>query len=207
MLPKEQERTDYRQVREEIRDGDVALFRNAGLVGRVSGDWTHAALCKWLRDEEGNPTTLMLAESREWHGGRMVTLSSQVRKFPGKIDIYRPSCCGALAFEAAEMACRQAGHPYGWYSIWLAAIDRLTIGKLLGIIKPARKFCGKLSSWYTPKQCAQQDVWAFRWTARNRRSTFDLVPHKSDYYCEPTDIATSGSARALFTGLVHKGAV
>lgn len=202
----QEERTDYRQVREEIRDGDVALFRNGGPIAKVSGDWTHVALCKWLRDEEGNPTTLMLAESREWHGGRMVTLSNEVTKFPGKIDIFRPECCGATAFMATEYACRQAGKPYGWYSILLAVLQRFVILRLLKILR-FKLSNTRLSSWSSPKHCSQLVTWCYRKTARERRSTFDLVPHLGDRFVEPTNLANSGSIRRLFTGLAHKGSV
>ena len=71
----------------EIRDGDLLLFRGRGLVALCIGvagrsEYTHAARAVWWGND------LFCCEVRELRGGRAVTLESQVRKFPGAIDVF-----------------------------------------------------------------------------------------------------------------------
>src|SRR5260221_14371473 len=74
----------YRDARRQVRDSDLLLFRRRGLISIAGrGDHSHAAKAAWWG------TDLFCLEIREWHGGRAVTLSSQVRRFPGQIDLYR----------------------------------------------------------------------------------------------------------------------
>src|SRR3954467_12336419 len=66
-----------------ISDGDLLLFRRRGLIAIAGrGTHSHAAKTAWWGSE------LFCVEVREGHGGRAVTLESQVRKFPGHIDVY-----------------------------------------------------------------------------------------------------------------------
>ena len=72
---------------EHIADGDLFLFRGAGVVSRmisVAGrsEYTHAARAAWWG------RILFCLEVREFKGGRAVTLASQVRRFPGVIDVF-----------------------------------------------------------------------------------------------------------------------
>lgn len=195
--------TSYEAIRDQIRDGDFALMRNGGIISRLSGKWTHAAPCVWLRDRDGNPDTLMLAESREWFGGRLVTLSSQVTKYAGNIDIFRPDCDEDIAHLAAVYAAKQAGHPYGWGSILIAALNRLVLVRLLGLWRPETSDM-RLSSWNTPKMCSQLLVWSFRKAAKSLGCKFDLLPFVNDAYAEPS-MLPSGRCHLLYTGLVHRG--
>ncbi|HMO65876.1 MAG TPA: hypothetical protein PKE47_11765, partial [Verrucomicrobiota bacterium] len=71
----------------EIRDGDLLLFRGAGLASRLiagagRSEYTHAARAAWWGAD------LFCCEVRELRGGRAVTLASQVRRFPGRIDVF-----------------------------------------------------------------------------------------------------------------------
>ncbi len=68
-----------RDVRKEIEDGDLLLFRRRGLISIAGrGVHSHAAKVAWWGDE------LICLEVREWIGGRAVTLESQVRRNPGR---------------------------------------------------------------------------------------------------------------------------
>jgi len=72
------------EAREQIADGDLLLFRRRSLIAIAGrGEHSHAAKAAWWGDE------LFCLEVREWHGGRAVTLASQVRRFPGRIDVHR----------------------------------------------------------------------------------------------------------------------
>jgi hypothetical protein len=192
----------YQQVRAAIQDGDIALFRNGGLLGRF-GTWTHAATCVWFRDLEGEPDTLMLAESREFFGGRVVTLSSQVTDYPGRIDIFRPDCGGELSHVAAMYAARQAGKRYGWSKILLAAVNRLVVLRLTGMWRPNSTDTTP-SPWSEPKICSQLVLWSYRMAARALQDSFDLLPTVGDRYCEPS-MLPMGRSTLIFQGLKHEG--
>jgi hypothetical protein len=70
-------------ARDQVCDGDLLLFRRRGLIATAGrGTHSHAAKVAWWGED------LFCLEVREWYGGRAVTLESQVRKFPGPIDLY-----------------------------------------------------------------------------------------------------------------------
>ncbi len=118
----------YSAVRDEIPSGAI-LLRRAGpwlssrLIGLSTGTpYCHAAMAGWW----GN--VLLCLETLQFHGGRAVTLSSQVRRYPGKWDVYeaRPSMLG-LSFnghQAIQVMIRGTGEPYGWRSLLAAAWRR-----------------------------------------------------------------------------------
>ena len=62
-------------ARQHVADGDLLLFRRHSLIAVAGrGEHSHAAKVAWWDDE------LFCLEVREWHGGRAVTLESQVKK-------------------------------------------------------------------------------------------------------------------------------
>lgn len=187
----------YPSVRAKIQDGDIALMRNGGIIGLISGPYTHAAMCKWMRDATGKPTTLMLCESREFYGGRIVTLSSQIRQYPGRIDLYRPRCTREVADIAAELVARQAGHRYGWKDIGRAAQKRIPIANWFML--PDR-----VSMWYEPKDCSHTVCWALKAAAAANRNAYDPTPTISPRDCEPRHLANRRTMDLLCIGLVHK---
>ena len=73
----------FREAASRVRDGDLLLFRRRNLIAIAGrGEHAHAAKAAWWGDD------LFCLEVREWHGGRAVTLSSQVQKFPGRVDVF-----------------------------------------------------------------------------------------------------------------------
>src|SRR3954465_5774364 len=83
MQSTEQQFMPLAEARPRISDADLLLFRRCSpisIAGR--GTHSHAAKAAWW---EGD---LFCVEVREWHGGRAVTLESQVHKFPNRIDLY-----------------------------------------------------------------------------------------------------------------------
>lgn len=204
----------YRQARPYIRTGDVALLRNRGPIEATSqGPWTHAAVCWWA------DSTLWLAEVREFHGGRIVTFSSQVRDYPGRWDVFRPRCHPTAAIAAAQMIARQAGHPYGWRAVARALALRLPVCRLAARgsvhayqlarqqappqlvaldawLNPDTSDTTAPSAWDEPKHCSQTVAWGFRLVGE------DLVPRKHDRYIEPADLGHSAALTLKFEGLV-----
>lgn len=107
----------------QIRDCDLLLWRRQGLIAIAGrGVHTHAALALWW-DER-----LFCVEVREWVGGRAVTLASQVRRFPGRIDVFRANSIGLPEFT------RRDGQALGY--------DRGQYFDRRGAAQRMRAFCG-----------------------------------------------------------------
>lgn len=191
--------THYPSVRPHIKAGDVALFRCGGIVARFSDrEETHAAKVVIAYE------TIMLAEFREWHGARLVTLSSQITKHPGRIDIYRPTCNVLVRETSAKWAVRQAGHDYGYQNIWLGIKRRSNVAKLLGY-KPSRDMTP--AKWSAPKICSQAVVWTDRRAAKEWGVDWYPCDGIPDKLVEPQHIAQDRhSYELLFEGLTHERA-
>ncbi|QDU86955.1 hypothetical protein Pla175_03090 [Pirellulimonas nuda] len=172
----------------DILDGDLLLFRRRGpisIAGR--GEHSHAAKAAWWGGE------LFCLEVREWHGGRAVTLASQVRRCPGRIDVFRANPAGRWPeydrAAATRFMRRLAGCDYGYAAVLSAAMRHLPV----------------VRCWTTP------DVDD---TALDRRPPFcsqacamadriaggvDPVPHLADRVTEPADLARSPFYQYRFT--------
>ncbi len=126
----------YSEVRDQIRDGDLLLYRakqklSNRLIARGTRLLAHAAMAAWW----GN--VLMLVEMVQTGGGRAVTLSSQVKGWPGQYDLYSTNP-HRLEFNrrlAADAMIRLAGTPYGWRALLRMFVRRLPIVRLC--VKPA----------------------------------------------------------------------
>src|SRR3954464_11730003 len=111
-------------ARLRIADGDLLLFRRCGLIAIAGrGTHSHAAKAAWWDGE------LFCVEVREWHGGRAVTLESQVHKFPGQIDVYhtnpRNRRRGYERRRAIAMRRGFAGCDYGYTAVSAAVMLHL----------------------------------------------------------------------------------
>ena len=105
-------------------DGDLLLFRRRGLIAIAGrGTHSHAAKAAWWCDD------LFCLEVREWHGGRAVTLASQVRKFPGRIDVYHANPANRWPeydrTRSTTMMRHLAGCDYGYAAVLAAAMLHL----------------------------------------------------------------------------------
>lgn len=162
-----------------IRDADQLLFRRRGLISVLGrGAHSHAAKAAWWGDE------LMCLEVREWHGGRAVTLASQVRKFPGRIDVYRinpgdrwPEYSRARAIEAMR---RLAGCDYGYAAVLVVGLMHTPLVRMFMWADLNDK---ATSPW--PPFCSQACAMA------DRIGGVDPVPHLADRLTEPADLARS----------------
>jgi hypothetical protein len=184
----------YPAVRNEIPDGAI-LLRQAGpwlssrMIGWSTGTpYSHAAMAGWWGD------VLLCLETLQFHGGRAVTLSSQVRRYPGRWDVYEVfqphkerSWTVASAgyfnqWQAIQEMVRGTGEPYGWGSLFVAAVRRvlrmpLTDDKLNG-------------SWPI---CSQLVSRACRAGGRDPR------PGAADCVTEPGHLANPDFARYRYT--------
>lgn len=179
-------------VADEIRDGDLLLFRGRGLVARLIGvagrsEYTHAARAVWWGND------LFCCEVRELKGGRAVTLESQVRRFPGAIDVFEVnpnrrwreySRRGAVRFIR-----RLAGCDYGYRGVAAAALRHLPLWRFL--VRPDLDDRRRDTQ---PPFCSQACAMADRLGGR-----VDPAPHLADRLTEPGDLARSPFYRYRFT--------
>jgi hypothetical protein len=178
----------YGECREEIRDGDLLLFRRRGLISAAGrGEHSHAAKAAWWEDD------LFCLEVRQWYGGRAVTLSSQVQRYPGWIEVFEINPeerwpqydrRGAVRFMR-----RLAGCGYGYRGVAIAALLHLPVVRMLvhpNVDDSARDrrppFCSHA--------CAMAD---------RLGGGVDPVPHLADALTEPSDLARSPFYRYRFT--------
>jgi hypothetical protein len=167
-------------ARKEVRDGDLLLFRRRGLIAVAGrGVHSHAAKAAWWGDD------LFCLEVREWYGGRAVTLESQVRKFPGRVDLYHtnpnqrwPEYDRARAITWMRQL---AGCDYGYAAVLAAAMLHLPFVRMT--VRAEVEDCAVDRR---PPFCSQACAMADR-----VGGGVDPVPHLADRLTEPADLARS----------------
>ncbi len=164
----------YNVARHHIRDGDMLAYRPkwwhivgqiVSTVGRSSV--SHTAIACW----DGHALD---AVSMKIAGGVRDRLSNEVRKYPGRIDVYRPSATitrhvvmsdgvktKRLACDPKRMvqlARSMVGRRYGWFNIVCIAIRFLPVFRLFlrppqGDVSIAGRdpFCSEMYAWLTKK--------------------------------------------------------
>jgi hypothetical protein len=178
----------YRDARPQVRDGDLLLYRRRGLISIAGrGEHSHAAKAAWWGCD------LFVLEIREWYGGRAVTLSSQVHKMPGRIDVYRTNPDNRWpeydAQGATAVMRRLAGCGYGYAGVCSAALLHLPVVRLF--FEADVYDGGPLAR---PPFCSQACA-----TSDRIGGGVDPVPHLADRITLPADLARSPFYRYLFT--------
>jgi len=183
----------YAQARERIQDGDVLLFRGQGLIAWgvsviTKSPYNHAAEAAWWS------RILMCVETRGLRNARAVVLSSQVKKYRCRIDVYRYVPVAAqgllrgspIPARAAAWAIRNTATPYGWWAIVRALVQRLPGSRLIwrASTDDARR---------GPIHCSANVA------ASYRHSGDDLCPGLSDTDTTPTDLAASRKLKYICT--------
>jgi hypothetical protein len=176
------------EAREKIHDGDLLLFRRRCAIS-VAGrsEYSHAAKAAWWGDE------LMCLEVTSIHGGRAVTLFSQVRQYPGRYDVYQanprnrwPDYDRAGAVQFMRRFC---GWGYGYAGLIAASFFHLPIVRWF--VKPN---LDDAAIDRRPPFCSQACAMADR-----LGGGVDPVPHLADRQTEPADLARSPFYRYRFT--------
>ncbi len=174
-----------KDARGRLFDGDLLLFRRRpfslgaliAIAGR--GVHSHAAKVAWWGDEP------FCVEVREWYGGRAVTLASQVRRYSGRIDVFRANPkfrwkhYDRLA--SVRYMRRLAGCDYGYRGVLTASLLHLPVARLW-----VRPTLDDEQIDRRPPFCSQAVVMAERLAGG-----VDPVPHLADRLTEPTDLAQS----------------
>ncbi|MGD9635199.1 MAG: hypothetical protein AB7G28_21840 [Pirellulales bacterium] len=175
-------------ARREIADADLLLFRRRSLISVAGrGEHSHAAKAAWWGDE------LFCLEVREWHGGRAVTLASQVRKFPQRIDVLRANPHNRWPeydrTRSNHFLRRLAGCDYGYAAVLSAAMLHLPLIRLA-----VRAEIDDSAIDRRPPFCSHACAMADR-----LGGGVDPVPHLADRLTEPADLARSPFYEYLFT--------
>lgn len=181
-------RVRFEDAREWIEDADLLLYRNRNLIsvgGR--GEHSHAAKAAWWDDE------LFCLEMRLMTGGRAVTLASQVKRYPGRIDVFEANPDdrwpefdrdGAVRFMRRYCGCN-----YGLAGLVRVALLHLPVVRLF--VRP------NVNDWSDDRArpfCSQACV-----TADRLGGGVDPVKHLADRLTEPADLARSPFYRYRFT--------
>lgn len=173
------QRMSYADVREEIRDGDLLLFRRRGLIAAVGrGIHSHAGKAAWWGDD------LFLLETLHAAGGRAVTLSSQIERWPGRWDWYSvnpdnrwPRYDRAGSTRRMKRLC---GGEYGYRALFYAALIHLPL--IRRCIDPRRESTAVGYPPFCSHACALAD---------RLGGGVDPVPQLADRLTEPADLARS----------------
>ncbi len=178
----------YDVARPQIQDADLLLFRRWGAIAVAGrGDHSHAAKAAWWEDD------LFVLEIRELVGGRAVTLSSQVARYPGRIDVYETNSENRWPEydrrRATQFMRRLAGCGYGYAGMIIAGLLHLPVVRWL--VRPELDDQA-LSS--RPPFCSHACAMADR-----LGGGVDPVPHLADRLTEPADLARSPLYRYRFT--------
>jgi len=176
------------RARMRISDGDLLLFRRRGLIAIAGrGEHSHAAKAAWWGEE------LFCVEVREWHGGRAVTLESQIKKFPGRIDVYHANPANRWPeydrTRSTMLMRRLAGCDYGYTAVLAAAMLHLPLIRMA-----VRAEIDDSAIDRRPPFCSQACAMADR-----VGGGVDPVPHLADRLTEPADLARSPFYEYAFT--------
>jgi hypothetical protein len=191
--------TRYGNVRAQIEDGDLLLFRrpDSWLARDTDGVHSHSAMALW------RGSVLAMGESQERLGARVVTLSSQVAANPGVIDVYKPQCPTLVKRRAADLMFRQAGNRYGYLAGLRYLVTRLLIVnsllQKLGLLTLPEE--AKEPAWDEAKFCSCQTEWCYRCAADELRIPFDPHPGLPSQFITPNDQAHTPAFVLAFGGL------
>lgn len=185
----------YENFRHEIWNGDLLLFRRSrfgflstAIATAGRGIHSHAGKAAWWHDD------LFCLEVREFHGGRAVTLSSQVKKYSGRIDVFRPNANGKWSLYNPEISLevmrRLTGTDYGYINVTITAMTHIPL--IRWFVKPDKND-ENYRSRKRPPFCSQAVAMA------ERIAGVDPVPNLSDRFTEPADLARSPFYTYLFT--------
>lgn len=201
----------YDSAIKHIRTGDVLLFKAPpfpsigwAITKYTGGAHSHVGLAK----KDGKHCYCV--EQREFKGGRMVNLETQVIANPGRIDVYRAkdSVVGAnsgfsdgmffvenekyqfteaVADAIIDSGLELTGTKYGWANIWNIFKG---YAPFFRFIYQRKNGDDELTEAYV---CSTLVAYAYR------VNYLDLCPNIKDARTTPADIAQSGLLDYLFT--------
>ena len=210
----------YNEAKPLIRDGDILLQRGKSTISKFlkisgKGAYSHAGVASWVGG------SLEILQFREFRGGEALSFSSQVRRFPGQWDVFRPSENAEILYFDGKAVQRMevktdpvsvchffrqhTGTSYGWGNIFFASLRHLFFVRLFF---PAE--INDLSNSKSPPYCSQAIATCWRLTHTYKLESgqtvhLDLVPRLADWLTEPSDLSRSTLLNYLFTVGKDKG--
>ena len=122
----------YEQYREqEARGADILLWRPTSMWGHViaagtQGPWCHAAGVYWHKGR------LCSAQYHEKIGGYSVPTSTEIKKYPGRCDVFRVTSLSEVdCDDIGDTLFNTLGGPYGWGKIATIALHSMLIVRWL----------------------------------------------------------------------------
>ncbi len=181
-------RVRYADVRRLIRDGDLLLFRRRGPIAVAGrGVHCHAAKAAWWGDD------LFQLEVVGLVGGRAVTLSTQVERWPARIDVFEANPEQRWPQydrqRATQFMRRLCGCRYGYLGMATAALLHLPVVRWF--VRPSMD---DEAVDRRPPFCSHACAMADRLGGR-----VDPVPQLADRLTEPADLARSPFYAYRFT--------
>lgn len=168
----------YGEARALIQSGDLLLFRSRGWIASLirwatRSRYSHVGLAVWTFGR------LMVAESRELRGCRLVPLSAAIGA--AHVDLYQVGDATADArSKVVGAALERLGQAYGWGSI-----VRMALGRLI-LLRWRRRY-----SEDDQLPPGTHLVCSAYVAACWRLAGVDLVPNLADSSTEPGDLARS----------------
>ena len=179
---------NYRQIRHNIADGDLLMFRSGGgAIGRLittggRSEYSHAAMAAWWNGR------LMCLETVQFHGGRAVALSNLIEDYPGQIDVFKIAPMFRKKYDrttAVLSMIEQTARGYGWQALARASLVHLPIVRL-----------------FTHRMLGSDDTTngdlpycSYAVARACRAGGVDTVPNLADKFTEPGDLARSAAFR------------
>ena len=216
----------YLDVKHLINEGDVILFRGNGFFSglvRAYGQsaYTHVGLASWVNGSSNTTDGILeLVEFREGSFlsgifgssgggcGRAINLDREVKKFSGRVDVYRPcQNFGQFTYDkdtknieyisvpfdgkkVTRILRYMTGLPYGWHRVWTIIKYRIL---LFGLYNNYDSLMSDESKEDIYPVCSSVVAYAFSING------YDLIKNRSDEWTSPGDIASSPRLSYLFT--------
>ena len=187
----------YQDIRSRIKDGDAAIFRNGGLISRVSSKYTHIGMLAWMRNRAGEPHKLLLIESREFRGARVIAFAYEVNRCPGRIDIFRPTCSQDICDLAVEHAVACTGNGYGYRGIGEIALRKMTLLRALGVLRVDRPYDTTPSPPEQRRHCSRDYIRHYRVAALECGSPWEMIRMMHEELVEPIHLVRSSELQLV----------
>lgn len=207
----------YNEARPLIKEADVLLFRGQGCISNIiqragDGIYSHVGLASW-HNHVGLDSILEITEFREGYGGRTTSLFRAYKNDinDGIIDVYRASTpikklyfnpntklievihINFNARAVTNYMRNLTGLPYGWSRIWWIATHKMFGFRLFYNKNVDSDDSVKLDVDKIYPVCSTAVAACFSSIG------YDLIPHKSDEWTEPSALSRSAHLNYLFT--------
>ncbi len=182
------------EVRACIPDGAVLLFRGRGPIARMiqaagRSAYSHVGLAIWVEHR------LLVAESREWRGVRLVPLSATLQT-GARVDVWVPTPAAAARLDVPALrseALAWLSQPYGWGGIVRIGLGYVS-APLQGLPIVGRWIASLLQTRRDSRGLPTRGLICSAYVSRCYRAAgVDLVPNLPDAATQPGDLPRGGS--------------